>query len=48
VRKRIRYHLSVWLFDLAAKVYPNPKRGVAQCHHVSRRRWLRWELREVQ
>jgi hypothetical protein len=42
VMRRIRYYLAVWLFDLAAQVYPSTK-GTLQAHHVGDR-WLEWSI----
>ena len=39
----IRYHISVWLFDLAARIYPFHGRMTGQAHHVGNR-WLTWKI----
>jgi len=43
--KYLKYRLAVWLFDLAARVYPmSPDVGrVAQSHYVGNV-WLSWAL----
>jgi hypothetical protein len=40
----LRFALSVWLFSLAARIYPLTGYKVGQAHHVGRSRWLDWTL----
>jgi hypothetical protein len=42
---KFRYHLSVALFHLAARVYPRGIRGVGQACYVGQR-WLKWYLED--
>ena len=41
--KALRFALSVWLFDLAARIYPLTGNQVGQAHHVGQR-WLTWSI----
>ncbi len=42
--RRLRFRIAVFLFDLAARVYPEMRvKKTGQAHHVGDR-WLEWSI----